>query len=168
LIWFKSKYKPGQLCLGFFLFVLTLIACQEKQQEQKLSKQENSKLSVEQMDQLLVDLLEIQGEIQSHPKDVQLRKKLLEKSQVKSKNIFITAGYGIPPKGDKSEAMKQYAAEQAAYIDACRWIGYLQLWEKDISQPDFGSINSQIINTTKIHVNKSATNQVQVLVEMPR
>ena len=145
---------------------LTAFACQEKQQEQKLSKQENSQLTVEQLDQLLEDLLEIQGEIQSHPQDVHLRKKLVEKS--KSQDILIAAGYGIPPKGDQSETIKRRAAEQAAYIDACRWLGYLQLWADDVSQPDFGSINSQIQNAVKIHVNTSATNQVQVLVEMPQ
>lgn len=167
MIWFDHKYKPGRLCLGFFLVFLSLLACREKQQEQKLLKQESGKLTTVQMDKLLEDLLEIQGEIQFHPQDMQLRKKLLEISRTKSQDILIAAGYGIPPDGDKSEVMKQYAAEQAAYLDACRWLGYLQLWANDITKPDFGSIKSQIENATKIHVNKSATNQVQVLVEMP-
>ena len=168
VIFFGVKYKPGFYNLGLVIVLMfSTLSCQQNHQEQKVSKLEGGKLGPQQLQGLYDELLVLESEIQTFPQDVQLRKGLLQKAKTKSPTLLVAAGYGVPPTGDLSETIKRHSAEQAAFVDACRWLGYMKLWEQDISQPDFGNVQTHVQNVQKIYVNFSSTNQAQVLVEMP-
>jgi hypothetical protein len=159
--------KPGFKGLGFFLLLATLfLACQQNHQAQKISKTKGSKLSFQELQELYVELFEIESFIQNFPQKVELRKKLLQKSKIKSSKILIAAGFGNPPPGEQGQEIKRRSAEQAAFMDACRWLGYLKLWDKNVETPDFGSLQTNVKRVRKTYLNFSSTNQAEILVEL--
>lgn len=167
MIQLENKYKPGFKSSGFFLLLMfLLLSCQQNHQEHKVSKVKGSQLSAKELENLYIELYEIESAILNFPQKVELRKELLQKSKNIALKKLIAAGYGTPPSGDQSETVKRRLAEQAAFVDACRWLGYLELWDQNINKPDFGSIQTKVENVKKIHVKFSSTHHAEVLVEL--
>jgi hypothetical protein len=162
--------KPGVMIGSLFIFVAfcTLMSCGKKQQVRELQPNEAAvgTLKPEEAAKLCTDLFDLQNKIRTNPTDVDLRRAYLEKSVDERTGLMRASGFGKPPLNASSELIARQAAEHAAYIDACRWIGYLREWRKNPAVPDFGTIQAIIPGAEIVHKKTNENNESMVLVQV--
>ena len=163
----SGRWRPG---LFLLLFGLLLAGCGEKEQEGKLRSEEGvtPRLSTEQAQRLMDELNELEARVVAEPTNIEFRRALVEKSVDPGRGLVRAAGYGEAPPKAPSSAMAIQAAQQAAYLDACRWLAYILQWEKDPSQPEFGKIKGKLPGAQIVHKVVTPSHQVTLLVEIQR
>lgn len=154
---------------GLLLLIIAALfwSCSEKEKPQKMKAEEGAgQISpAEQAEKLIPKLQELQHAIQLDPQNTDLHKQLVTLSVDNDSNVARAVGYGKPPKKAKSSAMATQAAQQAAYVDACRWLAYILQWEQHPQQPAFGSITGKIPGAKIIHNTNADDQGTIVLVE---
>ncbi|OPZ73066.1 MAG: hypothetical protein BWY83_00308 [bacterium ADurb.Bin478] len=92
---------------------------------------------------LLQQLQWLQQEIISRPDQPLLRQRWVAAAVDSSGQKLYAVGVGKPSSSFKSPLAAQQAAERAAFLDACRWLTYLQAWRRDYRRPPFGDLVGQ-------------------------
>lgn len=92
---------------------------------------------------LLQQLQWLQQEIISRPDQPLLRQHWVAAAMDSSGQKRYAVGVGKPSSSFKSPLAAQQAAERAAFLDACRWLTYLQAWRQDYRRPPFGDLVGQ-------------------------
>jgi hypothetical protein len=149
------------LCLG----ALSLLCRKEEKPGGEIRPPEGGETITEaQLTRITGDLLDLQEKIRQQPQDVTLRQQLVAAAVDRDGRRLLAAGLGKVPAESPSSAMASQGAERAAFIDGCRWIAYLQAWEKNPETPVFGAIQGQI-PPAKIIYKHTTPDQIVVLVE---
>lgn len=92
---------------------------------------------------LLQQLQWLQQEIISRPDQPLLRQRWVAAAVDSSGQKLYAVGVGKPSSAFQSPLAAQQAAERAAFLDACRWLTYLQTWRRDYRFPPFGDLVGQ-------------------------
>lgn len=92
---------------------------------------------------LLQQLQWLQQEIISRPDQPLPRQQWVAAAVDSSGQKVYAVGVGKPSSSFKSPLAAQQAAERAAFLDACRWLTYLQAWRQDHRRPRFGDLVGQ-------------------------
>ncbi len=169
MINFQTKCRPGIKISGLLFLTIAAIfwTCSENEKPQKIKAVEGAgQISPAERSQKLISKLSaLQQAIQLDPQNADLRMKLVTLSVDQDSNVARAVGYGKPPENAKSSAMAMQSAQQAAYLDGCRWLAYILQWQKHPQQPAFGSIKGEIPGAKIVHKVVSSDQGTIVLVE---
>ncbi|NLP10849.1 hypothetical protein GX408_10685 [bacterium] len=92
---------------------------------------------------LLQQLQWLQQEIINRPDQPLLRQRWAAAAVDSGGQKLYAVGVGKPSPSFQSPLAAQQAAERAAFLDACRWLTYLQAWRHDDRRPSFGNLSGQ-------------------------
>jgi len=143
------RHRGFQRHTKFFLFVLSagsLIGCGLGRTVQAHSPGTANRTaasdSLKKM-ALLQQLQWLQQEIISRPDQPLLRQRWVAAAVDSSGQKLYAVGVGKPPPTFRSPVAAQQAAERAAFLDACRWVTYLEAWRRNEQRPVFGNLSGQ-------------------------
>jgi len=161
----RKKLRALGLLALLSLGAFSLLCRKEEKPSGEIKQPEVAEPVTEaQLTRIAGDLLDLQEKIRQQPQDIALRRQLVEAAVDGNTQKYFAAGLGKVPVESPSSAMASQGAERAAFIDGCRWIAYLQAWEKNPETPEFGAIQGQV-PPAKIIYKHTTPDQVVVLVE---
>jgi len=166
----SQKIWPGIISGLAFLVVLyfSTMSCSKKEKWKELEPGQNAAATLQQTasaKELCSKLAAVQDSIRKYPAQIRFRQQLLSAGIDNNRNLVRAAGIGKPPANASSPAIARQAAEQAAYIDACRWLLYMRKWHQNINFPDFGSIKGQLPGARIIYKEIDENGRAIALVE---
>ncbi|MDW7680822.1 MAG: hypothetical protein SCK70_09670 [bacterium] len=101
-----------------------------------------------------------------NPTDIALRRQLVSAGYDTLWETIFAVGFGKSSDKATTGAVDQKFIEQAATADAYRWAAYIKFWHQDASDPEFGSISTNISGGRIVTKKILSDNRMAVMIEV--
>lgn len=111
--------------------------------------------------QKLTEIAQLQSAVQTAPRDVDARRRLVHTAVIPWRKILLAAGTGKAAPQQSAQL-----AHRAALLDAYRWAAYILRWRENPTVPDFGSIEATVSGGQVVYTQSLLSGEVQVLLKI--